>query len=147
MRPFNQRLETPIAQDSRPSGSQALPIRIASVLCYVWGFILLVNATAGAVPMFSGHGFVIAAALFPGIVLMIALTYGTTGYLISRRSRVGAWLGVTLAILTGLLQFDMHLDIMWISLTPGWLVVDTILLVVLLTSWRYFGQRAPSGAA
>lgn len=118
-----------------------LPVRIAASLCYVWGFILLLNAMAGAAPMFSGHGFVIVAAVLPAIVLMIALTYGITGYLIGRRRRVGAWLGVTVAILTGLLQSVMHLDIRWISLTPGWLVVDALLLVVLLTSWRVFDQR------
>jgi len=96
--------------------------------------------------MVSGHGFGIAAALFPAIVLLIALTYCTTGYLIARRRRLGAWLGVTVAILTLPLQFIMHLDIMWTSLTPGWLITDALLLAVLLTSWRLFDQRAPGDA-
>jgi hypothetical protein len=39
-----------------------------------------------------------------------------------------------------LLQFVVHLDIMWISLTPAWIIVDTLLLVVLLANWRRFDQ-------
>jgi len=31
---------------------------------------------------------------------------------------------------------------MWISLTPGWLIVDTLLLVVLIANWRRFDQPA-----
>jgi hypothetical protein len=122
---------------------QSLPVLIASTLCYLWGTILLLVALASAAPIFSRHGFVIAAALFPLIVLIVAVTYCVTGYFIGRRRRLGAWLGVTVATLTALLQFVMHLDIMWISLTPGWLIVDTLLLVVLLANWRRFDQSAP----
>lgn len=121
---------------------RSLPVLLASILCYLWGIILLSVAVAAASPMFSGHGFVIAAALFPLIVLTVAVPYFITGYFISRRRRLGAWLGVALATLTALLQFVMHLDIMWISLTPGWLVVDALLLVVLVANWRRFDQPA-----
>lgn len=47
----------------------------------------------------------IAGALFPVIVLILALTYFVTGYFIGRRRRFGAWLGVTVATATALLQF------------------------------------------
>jgi len=121
---------------------QSLPVLIASTLCYLWGTILLLVALASAAPMLSRHGFVIAAALFPLIVLIVAVTYGVTGYFIGQRRRFGAWLGVTVATLTAFLQFVMHLDMMWISLTPGWLIVDTLLLVVLIANWRRFDQPA-----
>ncbi|MFL5612943.1 MAG: hypothetical protein ACJ796_04705 [Gemmatimonadaceae bacterium] len=110
------------------------------VLCYLWGIVLLTVAIAAASPMFSGHGFVIAAALFPLVVLIVAVAYFVTGYFIHRRRRLGAWLGITVAIVTALLQFVMHLDFMWINLTPAWLVVDAVLLVVLLANWRRFDQ-------
>jgi hypothetical protein len=104
---------------------------------------MLVIAIVTLVPMFSGRGFAIAAALFPFIVLIIAVMYCVMGYLIGQRRRFGAWLGVTVATLTALLQFVMHLDIMWISLTPGWLAIDGLLLVLLLSNWRRFDQVAP----
>ena len=94
-------------------------------------------------PLFSRHGFAIAAALFPSIVLIIAVIYCVTGYFIAQRRRVGAWLGVAVAVLTALLQLVLHLDIMWISLTPGWLALDALLLVLLLTNWRCFDRGAP----
>lgn len=117
-----------------------MPVLIASTLCYLWGLMLLLVAVAAVAPAFSRHGFAIAAALFPLIVLIVAVPYFVTGYFISRRRRLGAWLGVTVAMVTALLQFVMHLDIMWISLTPAWIIVDTLLLVVLLTNWRRFDQ-------
>jgi hypothetical protein len=97
------------------------------MLCYIWGAIMLGLAIVVLVPMFSRRGFAIAAALFPFILLIIAATYCVTGYLIGRRRRFGAWLGVTVATLTALLQLVMHLNIMRISLTPGWLAVDALL--------------------
>lgn len=109
-------------------------------LCYLWGIVLLTVAIAAASPVFSGHGFVLAAALFPLIVLIVAVAYFVIGYFIQRRRRLGAWLGITVAIVTAFLQFVMHLDLMWISLTPAWLVVDAVLLVVLLANWRRFDQ-------
>ena len=107
--------------------------------------ILLIIAIV--LPMFSGHGFAIAATPFLFIVLIIALTYGVTGYLIGRRRRFGAWLGVVVATLTALLQLVMHLDLMRISLTPAWLALDAVLLVLLLTNWPHFNHVAPSVGA
>lgn len=102
--------------------------------------MLLVVAIAAVTPAFSRHGFMIAAVLFPSIVLMVAATYFVTGYFISRRRRLGAWLGVVVAVVTAALQLVMHFAIMWISLTPAWIIVDTLLLVVLLANWRHFDQ-------
>ena len=49
---------------------------------------------------------------------------------------------LAVAVLTALLQLGLHLDIMWISLTPGWLAVDALLLALLLTNWRRFDRGA-----
>ena len=119
------------------------PVLITAALCYSWGGILLLLTVAMTLPMFSRHGFVLAAAGFPLVVLIIAVTYCVTGYLIARRRRFGAWLGVTVATLTALLQFVLHLNIMWTSLTPGWLAVNALLLVLLLANWRRFDYGAP----
>ena len=113
---------------------------IASTLCYIWGAIMLWLVIVMLVPLFSRRGFAIAGALFPCIVLIVAVTYFVTGFLIGRRRRSGAWLGVTVAIFTALLQSVMHLDIMWISLTPGWLALDALLLLLLLSNWRRFDR-------
>jgi hypothetical protein len=126
-----------------PPRNRSLPVLIASMLCYIWGAIMVGLAIVVLVPMFSRRGFAIAAALFPFIVLVIAVTYCVMGYLIGRRRRFGAWLGVTVATLTALLQLVMHLNIMRINLTPGWLAVDALLLVLLLSNWRRFDQVAP----
>jgi hypothetical protein len=109
----------------------------------MWGATLLLLSIIVTLPMFSRHGFAIAAALFPFVVLIIAVTYCVTGYLIGQRRRLGAWFGVTVATLTALLQFVLHLDIMWISLTPAWLAVDALVLLLLLTNWRHFDNGAP----
>jgi len=95
---------------------------------------LLLVAVASVAPMFSRHGFSIAGALFPLIVLIIALAYCVTGYFIGQRRRLGRWLGLTVATLTLLLQLVMQLDIMRISLKPAWIIVDTLLLVILLAN-------------
>ena len=129
-------------QSARSDG-RSLPLLIASTLCFSWSALLLLLTVLVAIPMFSGHGFAIAAALFPAVVLMIAGTYGLTGYLIYRRRRSGAWLGVAVAVLGALLQFAIHLDIMSTSLTPGWLAVDAVLLVCLLTNWGRLDEAAP----
>jgi len=104
---------------------------------------LLVVAAPGLAPLFSGHGFAIAGALFSMIVLAIALIYCLVGYLMHLRSRTGAWLGVTVAALTLPLQLVMHLDLMWVSLTPVWLAVDALVLILLLANWRRFQQVPP----
>lgn len=70
-----------------------LPILIASALCCIWGIVLLLLTAAMVIPMFSGHGFVIATAVFPFIVWTMAVTYCVSGYLVGRRRRSGAWLG------------------------------------------------------
>lgn len=46
---------------------------------------MLVLAIVVLIPTFSGREFAIAAAFFPFIVLMIAVTYCVTGYLIGQR--------------------------------------------------------------
>src|SRR5262249_47267186 len=126
---------------------QFLPVMIASTLCFLWAAILLLLIILVVFPKSSGSGFAIAALPFLFIVLIIAVTYGLTGYLIGRRRRFGAWLGVTVATLTALLQLIMHLNIMWISLTPAWLALDAVLLVLLLTNWRHLDRGAPSVGA
>lgn len=93
-------------------------------------------------PLFSRHRVAIAAALFPLVVSIMAVAYCITGYLIAQQRRLGARLGVAVAVLTALLQLGLHLDIMWISLTPGWLAVDALLLALLLTNWRRFDRGA-----
>jgi hypothetical protein len=93
--------------------------------------------------LFAGHGTAIAGALFSIIVLAIALIYFVVGYLLHRRRRAGAWLGATVAALTLPLQLVMHLDVMWVSLTPAWLAIDALVLILLLTNWRRFEQPPP----
>lgn len=124
------------------ANEQPHSVTAASILCFLWGIVLLLVAGASAAPMFSGHRFAIAGAMFPLIVLLVALAYCVTGYLIGRRRRLGAWLGLTIGTLTLLLQPVIQLDIMYISLKPGWIIVDTLLLAVLLASWRRFDQPA-----
>ena len=99
-------------------------------------------SVAVTLPLVSRHRIAIAGALFPVVVLIIAGTYCVTGYLIARQRPLGAWLGVTVATLTALLQFVLHLYIMRVSLTPGWLAVDALLLGLLLTNWRHFDHDA-----
>ena len=126
---------------------RSLPVLIAASLCYIWGAVLLLVSVASALPMVSRHAFALAGAVFPFIVLIIGVTYCVTGRLIGQRRRFGAWLGAAVATLTALLQFVLHLYIMWISLTPAWLVIDALVLVLLLTNWRHFDHGAPHVAA
>ena len=108
---------------------------------------MLLLTGAMVIPMFSAHGLVVTALLFPFVVLIIGVAYVLTGDLIRRRRRLGAWLGVTLGALTAILQFVMHLYILRLNLTPGWLVVDALLLVLLLANWGQFGKAAPGVGA
>ena len=124
-----------------------LLILVASILCYIWGAILLLLSVVVVIPMLSGRSTVIAGALFPVVVLIIALTYFLTGYFIGRRRRLGAWLGITVSTGTALLQFVLHLDMMRISLTPSWLAIDALLFTLVLTNWRRFDRVARRVAA
>lgn len=140
--PYSMEAPFLMASSALPRG-QSLSALIAATLCYVWGAVLLWLGVAVMLPIFSRHRFAIAAALFPLVVLTIAVTYVVSGYLIAQRRRIGAWFGVTVAVLTALVQGVLHLDIMWISLTPIWLAVNALLLGLLLTNWRRFHLGAP----
>lgn len=117
-----------------------LPVLIAATLCYAWGITLLVAVGAMVIPGLSTHGLVIAATLFPAVVFILAATYCLSGYLIGRQRRSGAWLGATLAAGTTALQFVMHLYLMHINMTPPWLVVNGVILLLVLMNWGQFRE-------
>jgi hypothetical protein len=125
----------------------AVPILIASALCLVWGAVLLYLAIVVLVPLFAGHGGALGGALFAVIVLVIAVLYGVTGYLIGQQRRTGARLGVIVAALTVPLQLVMHLDIRRTNLTPAWLLVDAAVLALVLSNWRRFDRIGPTVGA
>ena len=131
-----------MSSTGRPPRRHSLPVLIAGALCYIWGAILLLLTMDMMLHLFSRRGFAFAGAPFPLIVLIIGVTYCVTAYRITQRRRSGAWLGVIVAALTALLQFILHLDIMWISLTPAWLALDALVIVLLLTNWRRFDDAS-----
>ena len=120
---------------------------IAAALCYAWGGILLVLVVAMVAPSLSAHRFSMAVTLFPAVVLLFAITYGLSGYLVHRRLKFGAWLGAGMAVATTALQPVMQLYLMHLDLKPAWLVVNALVLALILASWGRFGEagRANSG--
>lgn len=92
------------------------------------------------IPGLSTHGLVIAAMLFPAVVFILAAAYCLSGYLIVRQRKFGAWLGGSLAAGTTALQFVMHLYMMHINLTPAWLIVNAVVLLLVLMNWWQFRE-------
>lgn len=127
---------------------QPVPIVVASSLSYAWGAILLVSTVAVLLPLLSRPRAFIAALGFLSIVLVIAVAYCLSGYLIHRRRSIGAWFSATLVTLTTALQLVMHLNFWGVNMKPPWLLVNALLLVLLVTNWaRLRGDRTgdPSG--
>jgi len=120
---------------------QPVPIVVASSLSYAWGVVLLVSTVAVLLPLLSRRLALIAALAFLSIVLVIAVAYCLSGYLIHRRPSVGAWVSATLVTLTTALQLVMHLNFWGVNMKPLWLLVNALLLVFLLTNWARLRGR------
>jgi len=132
-------MTTPPPSPDRPR-KQPRPIIAASSLCYAWGIILLASAAAISLPLLSRPRAFIAAVGFLSIVLIIAVAYCLSGYLIRRQRRSGAWFTGALVALTTALQLFMHLSLERVNMKPPWLIVNALLLVLLLTNWARFGK-------
>jgi hypothetical protein len=122
----------------RPAG-----VLVASTLCWIVGILCALGAiglfaAAGAVPALAQFGTVAAI-----LVTVFAVAYITAGVLVRQGSTVGAWIGLIISGVTGILQlFGLVAALagggrpqITAILGP---VINAAIFVLLLVNWRYF---------
>ena len=104
-------------------------IRIASILFWVWGVIVLLSAVALGYPAFATRGDIAPLA----IMLLIGAATCVAAYALRKRQWGVRWWAATLALLAVLLLMTMRSPMAWLGIA-----LNATSLGLIAVSWNGF---------
>jgi len=104
-------------------------LRVASILSWFWGILLLISSVALGIPMVSRG----SPLVFPLLLVVLGILFCVAGNGVRKQRQYSRWLAVACSIASSVLLLLLR-----VSISPVGLVICLVITILVVINWKVF---------